>query len=123
MDLDDGDNDFKPEDGWELVYMDLGVDSDGSPLSGRSGHIWFVLYNRYRSFMRFFVAIADQIGPHQMLEIELSFEPGGYYSALFSSLDKVQKPLRYFNNSIIGFKCAGHITTRTLARPDALVLC
>ncbi len=96
-----GDNDFKPEDGWELVYMDLGVDSDGSPLSGRSGHIWFVLYNRYRSFMRFFVAIPNQISTHQMLEIELSFEPGRYYSALFSSLDKVQKPLRYFDNSTI----------------------
>ncbi len=96
-----GDNDFKPEDGWELVYMDLGVDSDGSPLSGRSGHIWFVLYNRYRSFMRLFVAIANPISLHSMLEIELSFEPGGYYSALFSSLDKVQKPLRYFDNSTI----------------------
>ncbi len=94
-------NDFKPEDGWELVYMDLGVDSDGSPLSGRSGHIWFVLYNRYRSFMRLFVAIANPIGSHRMLEIELSFEPGGYYSALFSSLDKVQMPLRYFDSGVI----------------------
>ncbi len=100
VDLDDH-PDYRPKDGWELVYMDLGVDSDGSPLSGRSGHIWFVLYNRYRSFMRFFVAIADQISSHRMLEIELSFEPGGYYSALFSSLNKVQMPLRYFDSGAI----------------------
>lgn len=94
-------NDYLPDDGWELVYVDLGLDRFGNPLPQgiASGQMWFILYNKYRAILRVFVAI-DQLDPNNLIEVELSIPSGSYNTAIFASTDKVKKPLRSFNPHI-----------------------
>jgi hypothetical protein len=48
--------DYKPEDGWELLSWDLGYDYDGLPNSSPTGVVHFILYNKLTSTMRVFAA-------------------------------------------------------------------
>ena len=55
--------DFKPEDGWELLDFSLGLDKLGNLDPESIGQAYFILYNKYRSILRVFVAIEqDQAG-------------------------------------------------------------
>lgn len=93
--------DYEPEDGWELIYVDLGKDKNGLVLPSpvRSGQLFFVLYNKYRSILRVFVAI-DELAQNNLTEIELSLQ-GDYNTALLASSEKVRQPLKSFDPSII----------------------
>jgi hypothetical protein len=88
--------DYLPEDGWELLYVDLGLDRDGNwnPQSS-AGDLYLILYNKYRGIIRVFVAIVAA-GQNSMVEMQLKMY-GGNNTALFASIDKVQQPLRYFD--------------------------
>lgn len=92
-----GTDDYKTEDGWELLYVDLGLDKFGEIAPYRSGNLVIVLYNKFRSIVRVFVAIT-QISPSNLLEIKFQIsEESPYYTAIFSPADKVMKPLKLFN--------------------------
>ncbi|QNL21024.1 T9SS type A sorting domain-containing protein [Hyphobacterium sp. CCMP332] len=96
-----GTDDFEPEDGWELLYVDLGLDKLGNPLlpPTASGQLFFVLYNKFRSIIRVFVAI-DQLNQNNLTEIVLEIE-GDYNTALLGSVNKVQKPLKNFDPTAV----------------------
>ena len=96
-----GHDDYKVEDGWELLYVDLGYDREGNISEQRSGNLIIILYNKYRSFIRVFTSIT-QISTADLIEIEFQIPPtSSYRTAILSSIDKVQKPLRYFDPSNI----------------------
>lgn len=90
--------DYQPADGWELLYVDFGLDKLGEPLpsGSKSGHLIFILYNKYRSIVRIFVAI-DEKDQNNLCEIELSMEGSQYTTAVLGSVDKVQQPLKSFD--------------------------
>jgi len=90
-DLDEGDTYFH-EDGWELVFVDFGLNRSGQPLaSGEgSGQLWFMLYNKYRSIIRVFTSISDEKAQNNLIQIKLGLNNTGYNTAIFSGIDKVQ---------------------------------
>jgi Secretion system C-terminal sorting domain len=47
---------FRPEDGWELIKMDLGFYADGTPIPTGSVNPSVILYNKYTGILRVFVA-------------------------------------------------------------------
>lgn len=93
--------DYEPEDGWELLYVDFGFDKDGNllPSPVRSGQLFFVLYNKYRSFIRVFMAI-DELDQNNLIEVKLDML-GAYNTALLASIDKVQQPLKSFDPTVV----------------------
>lgn len=95
-------DDFEPADGWELLYVDFGLDKFGNPLpsGAKSGQLILVLYNKYRSIIRVFAAI-DELDQNTLIEMEL-FVEGDYNTALLASIDKVQQPLESFDPKLIG---------------------
>ncbi|MDR9443232.1 MAG: hypothetical protein RI842_10990, partial [Schleiferiaceae bacterium] len=88
--------DNKPENGWELVSFHMGVDKDGDYDAENMGDIYFILYNKYRSLLRVFVAI-EQNRDGNLIDIELRFKDKAYKTALFGALDEVQQPLKNFD--------------------------
>lgn len=94
-----GEKDYYPEDGWELVYVDLGLNRFGDQWDNRSGQIFFILYNKFRSILRVFVGL--DVAPANLIEIELNQPDVGYQTALFAAMDKVQQPLRQFDPTIM----------------------
>jgi hypothetical protein len=91
-------DDFKTEDGWELVYVDFGLTRDGEPHAPGegSGHLWFMLYNKHRSIIRVFTSIFDERDNTNLISIKLS-SSGQYATALLGAIDKTQQPLVSFN--------------------------
>ena len=49
----DQNSDFYPEDGWELLKVNFGFLSDGTPRDTRPSMPYMILYNRYTGTMRF----------------------------------------------------------------------
>jgi hypothetical protein len=102
--------DYKPEDGWELVSFNLGLDKDGNLDPERIGQAYFILYNKYRSILRVFVAI-EQDQPGNIIDIELRFADVAYKTALFASLDEVQQPLKSFDPFILASSSQAFVNT------------
>jgi hypothetical protein len=48
-----------PTDGWELIAWDFGIDENGNFENPAAGNIHFILYNKYTSLLRIFVAGQD----------------------------------------------------------------
>ena len=48
--------DMKPEDGWELITYDLGFNENGTPKNPPTDYVFVVLYNKYTSVLRVFLA-------------------------------------------------------------------
>lgn len=94
-------DDYQPEDGWELLFVDLGLDRFGDVSDYRSGNLVIVLYNKYRSFIRVFVRVV-QMQQTDIVEMELSFDnlSPSYYSSLLGASDRVRKPLKNFDPEI-----------------------
>lgn len=93
--------DDSPEQGWELVFYDLGYDINNNLLlSGAgSGHLYIVMYNKYRSIVRVFVAIVPD-DPGNIVEISLKTS-SPQATALLAAVDKVQAPLNEFDRDVI----------------------
>lgn len=51
--------DYLPEDGWELIAWDMGFDEDMNLDNPPAGNVHFILYNKYTSILRIFVAGKD----------------------------------------------------------------
>lgn len=51
--------DNSPDGGWELIAWDFGIDEDGVFENPAAGNIHFILYNKYTSLLRIFVAGQD----------------------------------------------------------------
>lgn len=54
--LDTLQREFRPEDGWELIKMDLGYYADGTPIPTGTTNPSVILYNKYTGILRVFVA-------------------------------------------------------------------
>ncbi|NUM30969.1 MAG: T9SS type A sorting domain-containing protein [Bacteroidetes bacterium] len=64
--------DMQPEDGWELLYVDIGT----NPASGgnSTNHPKLVLYNKFRSVMRVFVCITGTNSDYNKASVYLSWD-------------------------------------------------
>lgn len=92
--------DYQPEDGWELLYVDLGVDRNGNwNTQSSGGDLYIIFYNKYRAIIRVFMAVVAA-GENSLVEMQLSMNSSNA-TALLASIDKVQQPLRYFDASNI----------------------
>jgi hypothetical protein len=71
------DMDFFPEDGWELLFMNMGYNPDGSYASvGISSVPYVILYNKYRSIVRVFGKTGDLnyiTNPIRSVQIKFNF--------------------------------------------------
>lgn len=56
----DGYRDMQPEGGWEIVHKDLGYYDNGSVKIPAPEVIYYILYNKYTSVLRFFGARSNQ---------------------------------------------------------------
>lgn len=65
--------DMKPEDGWELIYVNIGEDPSG-PNGNDLNHPVLVLYNKYRSVMRVFVCITGTNSDYNKSTVFLSWD-------------------------------------------------
>ncbi len=61
--------DFLPEDGWELLSLNLGYDVDGTPLptTDLRNIPYFMLYNRYTAKVRLLFYTNDEVGGNSLL--------------------------------------------------------
>lgn len=69
----------KPGDGWELIRRDLGYDDAGNP--AKTTNPTLILYNRYNSMLRVFVAVGDLLTSYQLAEVKLTFGTAATYKA------------------------------------------
>jgi hypothetical protein len=96
--------DFKPEDGWEVVYYDF-----GTPVNAVNDPI-FVLYNRYKSILRVFVLLIndDAEAKKAMLFLEWGPRPdnvkmgNAYLSAYKTPMDAMDN----FNSNHLNIQFA-----------------
>ncbi len=84
--------DYKPEDGWEVVYT-----SFGTPNNGTDDPVFF-LYNRYRSILRVFILLLNEEALANKAMVYLEWESFGstntgnaYLSAYNSPMDALDK--------------------------------
>lgn len=76
--------DYQPDSGWELIHKEF--DNLVNPGNGVV-HPMFVLYNKYRSLLRVFIAISDREEDYNGVYLKLSFantNPNDKGSALFA---------------------------------------
>ena len=76
--------DIRPEDGWELIQHDLGTNSN------KADYVFVILYNKYRSVLRVFVA-GDPDGAYNGSEIKIEFDRGitETYSSVLSNASDI----------------------------------
>jgi hypothetical protein len=67
--------DYAPEEGWELIGRNLGLDRNGNEDNELFSSIYFILYNKYTGKLRYFFAInpAARDAGAQSYEVELGF--------------------------------------------------
>lgn len=104
--------DYDPEDGWELMAWDMGFDEDNQPESPAAGNIHFILYNKYTSVLRIFVAGQDANAYNNaeiVLSIDQSSGPLGVQPSLlvdptkFTGLDEhYSEPLKSVSSFLNG---------------------
>ncbi len=61
-----------PQDGWELIKYDMGLEEDGTPNATATGFLYLVLYNKYTGVLRVFIA-GDQVTPYNGAQIKVKF--------------------------------------------------
>ena len=98
--LKDG-NDFKPEDGWELINYNLGFDLSGSPIPNPRESIYLVLYNRYHAKLRVFVLLGEQQEGYSNCRISVRHLKGSnqQYSGVLEGARQYTAPLMEFDGT------------------------
>ncbi len=92
--------DYKPEDGWELIVRNLGYKDDGTTWDDLSNP-YIILYNRFHGLMRCFVIIGQREADYKAISFELSFQDArNVQTALFQNLAPLVEPVKDFDNSI-----------------------
>lgn len=82
-----GVNDVKPEDGWQLLFRDFGVQGDGTSVPR------FALYNKYTGLVRVFFFNAKYPQPYTSAFAEVSLETYG------SANNTLPAALTYYDDS------------------------
>lgn len=94
--------DMNPEDGWELIYVNIGEDPNG-PNGNDLTHPVLVLYNKYRSVMRVFVCITGTNSDYNKSTVYLSWDQYANgtdtASAILSAYNSPMDALDKFNES------------------------
>ena len=90
--------DFHPQDGWELLYKNNGVDLEGNPLSialNRPGPL-IVLYNRYTGKIRVLAALSTDVSTYLLTTLKFEEKNNlkvsgllGKYSGTIRALDQI----------------------------------
>lgn len=94
--------DYLPEAGWELISYNFGYKLNGSTAISNNKHIYMILYNKYRSIIRVFVSLGNNIPEaYSLSSIQLRFPSTSFNTALFSAIERFQQPVRYFNPLLI----------------------
>jgi len=82
--LAEGENsDNQPEDGWELLFVDFGKKMDGSYRTGITSSPKLILYNKYESKLRVFIA-SEIVEEHNSAVIKLEYNTDDFISSLLS---------------------------------------
>ncbi|MCX6147236.1 MAG: hypothetical protein NTW25_08300 [Candidatus Kapabacteria bacterium] len=91
-----------PEDGWELIFRNLGYLDNGSERSGNEDNPYFIIYNKYTGILRVFVAVANQKSAYRYTDIRLHFKEGeSFYTSLLDfSLSTAEKPMRALDDFV-----------------------
>lgn len=69
--------DYHPEDGWELIQA-----SEYYLPEQAVGHVYFILYNKFGSFLRIFFTL-ESLSESNFINVIMEFTPGSDLSALF----------------------------------------
>lgn len=69
--------DYKPEDGWELIQA-----SEYYLPAQAGGHVYFILYNKFGSFLRIFFTL-ESLSESNFINVLINFTQGSDLSALF----------------------------------------
>jgi len=98
------------EDGWELLYMNLGFLPNGDPVDNKSPSSWigpedptpdnapyFILYNRYRGTMRLFANVwFTDVGQYDFVNVRFEFVQNGEeetFSGIFRHVEGLDRAL------------------------------
>ena len=90
------DLDIYPEDGWELLFFNLGEYPDGTAYSTQNSNIpYIILYNKYRSILRLFANAKFLQQNFEEVEVILEFNSGSLLtvSGLFRQNGGLDKSL------------------------------
>ena len=110
------DRDYHWEDGWELLWMNLGYLPDftsiagphptGSPFKGNAYPAtpdnipYFILYNRYRGIMRLVANVWDNRIKHQNIQVRIIQTGGnGDLTAILRAAENYDRPLSMTTNN------------------------
>ncbi|MEL6133296.1 MAG: hypothetical protein AAFR59_08040, partial [Bacteroidota bacterium] len=91
-------DDYKPEDGWELLARNLGYKDDGTTVSDLSNP-YIILYNRYQGLMRCFISIGQREADYKGIVFELFFNEAvtTRSTALLQSMSPIIEPTKTLN--------------------------
>jgi hypothetical protein len=97
-------NDFFPEDGWELLCFNMGYlnfwddpNGVGDP-NNLNEIVYYVLYNKNRSLIRVYFRLANLLTDYKVFLVSLGFSGiSEHKTAVFSSVEKVVSPLLDFD--------------------------
>ncbi|MFM9838035.1 MAG: T9SS type A sorting domain-containing protein [Cyclobacteriaceae bacterium] len=93
--------DMKPEDGWELIKYDMGFNESGAAKNPATDYVYLVLYNKYTSILRVFLAGTSQSynGARIIVKFDSQNEK---YSSILSNASKLFPLDKFEPNPQIG---------------------
>lgn len=86
--------DMAPNDGWELIKMDLGYDQNNQPTTHLAYNPKVILYNKYTGVLRVFIARGDNYNSYNNMQISLYFD-GSHFKTSALDLNRGVFPLDY----------------------------
>ena len=97
----DGNSDFNPQDGWELVFINLGGEEGGAVQYVANPTI--ILYNKYKSVLRVMLYVTQlfsETGGKDAASVRLAFS-GGFQSAALAHHETATKALDNFKKNVV----------------------
>ncbi len=76
--------DMRPQDGWELIKMELGYNDDGTQKSTAANFVYLFLYNKYTAILRVFFAGGTE-DQYNGAQITIGFIDGEHMSSVLSA--------------------------------------
>lgn len=109
-------DDFKPEDGWELLNYNLGYNLMGNPIPNPKQNIYFILYNRYHAKLRVFVLLGSQQGGYSHCRIALRHSTGTLntqQSGILEGAGEILAPLMEFERDKVISSTSRHLNNNS----------
>ncbi len=96
--------DFRPEEGWELIARNLGFSDDGTPLTDLT-HPYLLLYNKYNGLLRVFLVIGERDRDYDEIElgVRFSLSGGNKRTALFAYAHLLLQAVQEFDTVNVPF--------------------